>query len=399
MARAKTQRLRRIAYVSYGKFGTSRRIALGVSKAALPKQGLIGREFFFADDDQELPAGPRRLPMGLLDWNPSAVISLVRPEVFDELEPLIQRGIPIVSMNRLNRSDIPLILSDTVKNFELVFQHFHGRAKSLGFVVIDVPHIYVRLLDIYRDVATRHGQPAKFFALPELSGLEQIRKLKKIDPAFLTWIHSLPKPAGLFAFSVEMGFYLWRCCMLAKLRVPEDVMLLGIDDFDVATASDPPITSLQFAYEDMGRCAVELASDMLAGKPAPPLTYFGGSKIIGRASTNARLAKVWDLDAALKFIEEHACEGINVEDLRTHTQHLARGTFHKKFMETMGITPRKALEDRRMREARRLLAETEMSPGWIANMCGYPDYLHFYKLFRKNHDVNPTDFRKAAGGQ
>lgn len=396
MSLKKRKKLLRIAYVSHGKFGTSRRIALGVSKAALPNQGMIGREFFFADEDPASSAS-RRLPSGLLEWEPDAVISLVRPDLFDELEPLIQRGIPIVSMNRLFRQDIPLVLSNTAKNFELVFEHFEHRAKAVGFIVIDVPQVYDELLGIYRDVAARRGQPGETFALPEVNGLDRIRKMKPIGSEFGEWLRALPKPVGLFAFSVELGFYLWHCCILAKLRVPQDVMLMGIDDFDLATASNPPISSLQFAYEEMGSRAVKIVCGMMNGKRPPPISYVAGSKIIGRASTNAQAAKTWDLDAALQFIEEHACEGINVEDLRTHTQHLARGTFQKKFMETMGITPRKALEDRRMREARRLLAESEMSPGWIAHMCGYPDYLHFYKLFRKTHGVNPSGFREAAG--
>jgi DNA-binding LacI/PurR family transcriptional regulator len=67
-------------------------------------------------------------------------------------------------------------------------------------------------------------------------------------------------------------------------RCPDDVSIIGIDDLDVAAASDPGLTSIRVAIERSGELAVELLLERIAGKPAPDDVHLD-SQLIVRGST------------------------------------------------------------------------------------------------------------------
>ncbi len=48
----------------------------------------------------------------------------------------------------------------------------------------------------------------------------------------------------------------------------------------------------------------------------------------------------------------------------------------------------------RMREAARLITETELALKEIAILCGYTDYFHFCKVFKAFYGIPPTQFRQ-----
>ena len=54
------------------------------------------------------------------------------------------------------------------------------------------------------------------------------------------------------------------------------------------------------------------------------------------------------------------------------------------------------MTDIRMREASRMLEETEASLKEIAILCGYPDYFYFSRIFKAHFGVPPTEYRQQA---
>ncbi|MFC5832688.1 substrate-binding domain-containing protein [Nonomuraea insulae] len=53
-------------------------------------------------------------------------------------------------------------------------------------------------------------------------------------------------------------------------RVPEDVALVGFDNWDVMTqAGQPPLTSVDMDLEGLGRAAAEMLLAAINGTPAP----------------------------------------------------------------------------------------------------------------------------------
>ncbi|WP_432514500.1 LacI family DNA-binding transcriptional regulator [Kineococcus sp. SYSU DK001] len=71
----------------------------------------------------------------------------------------------------------------------------------------------------------------------------------------------------------------------AGRRVPEDVAVVGFDDWDViALASRPPLTTVNLGLEALGRRAGELLLDAVAGSPSPGTTTMP-TRLVVRQST------------------------------------------------------------------------------------------------------------------
>lgn len=68
--------------------------------------------------------------------------------------------------------------------------------------------------------------------------------------------------------------------------------------------------------------------------------------------------------------------------------------FSYEFKQYTGSNFVNYLRDIRMKEAKRLLAETELKVAEISRRVGYDNEKHFMKLFKSVCGVSPTEYRK-----
>ncbi len=66
------------------------------------------------------------------------------------------------------------------------------------------------------------------------------------------------------------------------------------------------------------------------------------------------------------------------------------------FKSSLGLGPAKALQARRIREARRLLLGTSRPVNSVARAVGFSDPLYFSRVFRRTVGISPLDFRRSA---
>ena len=71
---------------------------------------------------------------------------------------------------------------------------------------------------------------------------------------------------AIFAANDEMAFGAMRELRRRRLRVPEDVMIMGFDDFGLARLTTPGISTVRVPAEENGRRAALLLFDLLAGR-------------------------------------------------------------------------------------------------------------------------------------
>ncbi len=64
------------------------------------------------------------------------------------------------------------------------------------------------------------------------------------------------------------------------------------------------------------------------------------------------------------------------------------------FKEKYGSTPFSYLLSIRLENAKKLLLNSTQTAEQIATDCGFSDYSHFYKAFKKNTSLSPNDWRK-----
>ncbi|SFE88677.1 AraC-type DNA-binding protein [Paenibacillus algorifonticola] len=85
-------------------------------------------------------------------------------------------------------------------------------------------------------------------------------------------------------------------------------------------------------------------------------------------------------------------EGINVESVSLYVG-VNRTHFTKQFSKAYGITPVQYIQQLKMGEAKRLLAQTGYTLSEIASSIGFPDLFSFSKAFKKNMGVAPKQYR------
>lgn len=73
--------------------------------------------------------------------------------------------------------------------------------------------------------------------------------------------------------------------MLHRLRIPEDIALIGYDDIDFAVSAVVPLSSIRQPTEALGRTAIELlAEELEADKPKHRAVIFTPELVV-RQST------------------------------------------------------------------------------------------------------------------
>ena len=71
-------------------------------------------------------------------------------------------------------------------------------------------------------------------------------------------------------------------------------------------------------------------------------------------------------------------------------------TLTRHFKKKLGVTPRAYLQNMRIESAKRMLHETNLRIGKVAERVGYSDVAFFQKLFRSYVGISPTAFRNNA---
>ncbi|MDO4274337.1 MAG: response regulator [Eubacteriales bacterium] len=102
------------------------------------------------------------------------------------------------------------------------------------------------------------------------------------------------------------------------------------------------------------------------------------------------------LKIAVSYMKEHYMQAISQEDV-AQAANVSSGYLSKLFKKELDIGFSEYLTQIRLDEAMHLLAETNLSIKDITQKVGYPNEKYFFKLFKKNTGIRPTDYRKLYG--
>ncbi len=93
------------------------------------------------------------------------------------------------------------------------------------------------------------------------------------------------------------------------------------------------------------------------------------------------------------FLRAHLGENISLERL-SEEFHFSKNHIINLFRQVYGTTPTEYLNTLRLQKARHLLEATSAPAEAVAVTCGFRNYSHFYRLFRRHTGVSPTQWRQ-----
>jgi transcriptional regulator GlxA family with amidase domain len=147
-------------------------------------------------------------------------------------------------------------------------------------------------------------------------------------------------------------------------------------------------------YAALGRiAAAELHRLMEGGKPSQCDIEMPVLGVSARASTAPQGIGGPLVNAALEWIEAHACEGAGVSDVAKAVR-ASRPLLDLRFRELHCGTVLGALQERRLREVRRLLRETDDDIETICGTAGFNDASGLRRLFRQRFGCSMREWRK-----
>lgn len=212
------------------------------------------------------------------------------------------------------------------------------------------------------------------------------------------WLQSLPKPVGLMACNDDCGRQVIEACKLANLSVPDAVGVLGADNDEVVCGlSDPPMSSVAINFERAGYKAALILYRLLRGKRSVPLKItVPATHVVARRSTDFMAVIDPHVSKGLQFIRDHARENIMVLDI-SRAAGLSRRALEIKFRQEIGCSIHEYVRRVRTDQIVRLLVETDLPVGQIAETLGFSDVQHFARYFRAGKQASPLAYRRAYG--
>jgi LacI family transcriptional regulator len=340
-------------------------------------------------------------PGWLRRWEGDGVIARV------ENRPMAQAirrlDLPAVDLRFLLPDlDLPSVRTDDGAIARLASEHLLERGfrhfAFCGFNGADYSDIR---RDKFRQRITQAGYSCQVFEDPQsprLAGtLEYEEHGLKYEDRVARWLKDLPKPAGLMACNDIRGQQVLNACRAVGVTVPDELAVLGVDNDDVlCELSDPPLSSIVPNSERIGYEAALLLDRMMGGQKAPAQPVFvEPAGVVTRRSTEVLAIDDRHIASAVRFIREHACEGIDVSDVLGAVP-LSRSALERRFSGALGRSPKEEILRVRLSRARQLLAETKFSMALIAEKIGLEHPEYFNVIFKKKVGLTPGQFRTQS---
>ena len=111
-------------------------------------------------------------------------------------------------------------------------------------------------------------------------------------------------------------------------------------------------------------------------------------EFIDTDNCNAKIIHILD------YINNHLSENLNIDILAEHF-YISKYYLSRTFKEITGYGISEYLNIHRIREAKRLLEETDLSVQQIAGKLGYESITYFEKVFKTYMTMSPLKYRKT----
>jgi LacI family transcriptional regulator len=233
--------------------------------AGLRESGYHGLVLSREQDEALLEEAARLVHEGRID----SVIAVGQHDVAEiaraKSSPLRQRMVLALSPGGTGLTEV---IADPLPGVREAVEHLAGLGhRSIAFVV-------------------EHGQIAPDWVTERRAVAEAAAKARGLTcrcVQFSELGHSLTPATAVLAANDPLAFKVLACLRESGYRIPADVSVIGFDDVH-AHLVWPPLTTVRYGLDDIGRAAAELARKLAEGKRVKRTTTVA-SRLVVRGST------------------------------------------------------------------------------------------------------------------
>jgi LacI family transcriptional regulator len=382
---------KRIALLVETSHGSGRDIVHGVS-AYLRERGC---DWLIDHETQRREAGP---PDWLARWRGDGVIARLHSR---QVAAAVRRlGVPVVDVldGLPPQPDVHLVHVDDAAISRLACDHLRGLGlRHVAYVGPASREWATQRRDGVAAAAAAAGMTTAAF---EFSRHVTLREgMTARASRLVAWLGRQPRPFGVVGAT---DFYAWlavTACPQAGLAVPGDVAIVGADNDDIfCLLSRPAITSVVTNNVGLGFEAAGLLDRLLAGGPRPAARVEIVIPPLGvnpRGSSDTVATGDAEIAAAQALVRRRGTERLSVEEV-AQAVGLTPSTLQRRFRAAVGHSVHEEFMLERLRLARQLLAETDLTLLAVARRAGFGHQEYLGRVFKRRLGVTPGEYRRAA---
>jgi LacI family transcriptional regulator len=389
------KKLKRVALMVESSRAFGRELVRGIMRYSRMHGPWVFPWVFYKQDLFYVARGSEKAELEhLRRWGPEGIISRDTRDI----KELAKWNIPLfvaVAMEPPNpqRNNI---ITEGLSIGKMAAEHLLERGfRHFGYCGFDDMYWSCQRGKSFSAYLSKAGYKTNFYKQPKS---HENRLWFKEETLLADWLRGLPKPVGIMACNDDRGQHITEACANAKLDVPYEVAVIGVDNDDqVCDISNPPLSSIALDVEKAGFRASELLDRMMAGEKMPPQTVIvRPDRVVMRQSTNIVAVDDKLVGQALNFIHHNAKRLIQVEDVIKNLS-VSRRNLHDKFMKALGRSVYDEIRRVRIDLISQMLIETDLSISDIALSLGYDNANHIARYFKQKMGKSPVEYRKLHG--
>lgn len=244
----------------------------------------------------------------------------------------------------------------------------------------------------FASMMKQHGQEVSYFEskLP-------VSSTKGLPQELSVWLNSLPKPVGILAAQDFLSAKIITAARIAKLTIPDDVAVIGIDnDEELCESSVPSLSSVEPDFFRSGVMAAELLAQMMESPLRKPIRMtYPPLRLVRRESTRRLPKGDKSVSDALELIRRESCNGLAARDVFKLFS-CSRRMAELRFRAATGRSILEEIRGIRLAKAKELLVGPPRKLDAIANFCGYKSAVAFSIFFKAETGLTPTAWKDRA---
>jgi len=210
------------------------------------------------------------------------IVFVAAGESSGHVQALIEQGMPVVVCDReLPGVEVDTVIADNVGSGYQATEHLIGLGhRHIGCIAGPQElGISDKRVEGYRQTLEQHGIPLREESIARgdfrcTGGYEAMRELLTLDAP----------PTAVFACNDLMAIGTICAASKRKLRIPQDVAIVGCDDIALASFTNPSLTTVAQPKHEMGAAAVEMLVERIGDKSRPPTRRLLSTKLVLRDS-------------------------------------------------------------------------------------------------------------------
>lgn len=295
------------------------------------------------------------------------------------------------------RELLPGAFTDQVATGRLVAEHLLDRGLRRFAVTHRTDRSEQLAAQAFRDAIRGAGCECTTVELPlefTHSATHYRPAMQMIQEAIVSW-HA---PLGVFVANDALARIIAQTCRRLGLRTPHDAAIVCGENEEVfCLHTKPALTSVEWAYLQIGRAAAALLDDMMqngtAATTPPPQVFVPPAGLVVRESTDFVAVNDPLVNDALAFISANMQRDIGQGDV-ARAVHCEVRTLQLRFRKVLGKPIVATIRHLRLERAQRELAHSDRTLEAIARDTGFGSSPRLAAVFRRELGTTPSSYRR-----